>query len=138
MKNEFLKKILNKCEYLDGFDIRVGMLCEKVKSVSVVPVGKVSVIRSYSDGGRIIGEDFDIIIRLPLKDDNCDNFSLLKKISKWLSDLSERMEEFSYEDKGDFSPLGFKIISDARLLGDDIHSARYKITCRFDVFEQVR
>ena len=130
---EFLKALLRFCKFLDGYDIRCDMLSEKNSSVSIVPTGNNKVIRTYADGEKIIGTEFDIVTRLKQNDDNCDNYNLLENLILWLSEINFSQYNTLKSQYYDlFTPLSFTIINGACLKKDDIRSGQYKIRCRID------
>lgn len=132
MKCNYLKGLLSTCELLEGFDIRCGHLTNRCKSVSIVPEGDCTIIRSYSDGGKIIGENFKLVIRLAIYEENCSNFEFLNALSDWLR--SVKVSKFS-SDACPITPVGIALLQSAKLEDDDIHSGRYTIKFRLDTKE---
>lgn len=130
---EFLKALLGFCKFLGGYDIRCDMLGEKNRSVSLIPTGNNKVIRAYADGERIIGTEFDIVLRLKLNDDNCDNYNLTDNLILWLSNIDfSQFKALKAEYSDFFTPISLTIIDGAYLKKDDIRSGQYKIRCRID------
>lgn len=117
------------CELLNGFDIRCGHLTNKCKSVSIVPVGDCTTLRSYSDGERIIGENFKLIIRLAMHEENSNNFDFLNALSDWIRKV--KVSEIT-SDTYPLIPVGITLTQGAKLEEDDIHSGKYTIKFRLD------
>ncbi|MBQ3038204.1 MAG: hypothetical protein IJD30_03390 [Clostridia bacterium] len=124
-----MKTLFSGCELLDGFDIRCGFLTDKCKSVSIVPEGDCSVIRLYSDGEKIVGETFKIIIRLVMNEENSENLNFLNSLSDWIR--SVKVSEF-ISDTCHVNPVGITLIQSPVLEDDDIHSGKYTIKIRLD------
>ena len=133
MTVDYLIKILKDCEYIKGYEMGIGFLSNKVNSVSVVPDGNEEIIKRYSDGAKIKGYDFSLILRLDAAiGDNSKNFSLLSNLCDWLS--IRELDDFPKLTDG--MPLGISIIQGATLYEDNIHSLKYRIKCRFKYLQE--
>ena len=130
MTFDYIKHIIKSCEYLNDFDICVDYISQNEKSVSIIPVNSQNCLRTYSDGEKVIGVEFKLIIRLKTDvEDKSENYRLLDNISNWLYEFEP--EEFKSEAPENFIPLKMEVVSGPVLDSDDIHSGRYKIDCRF-------
>ena len=130
---EFIKRILKTCEYLSSYDIRCDVLTKREQSVSVVPTGEIKLIKEYRDGDRIIGTEFDLMIRLLMNDDNRENYTFLDKISAWINQLNlADYQEFINEYFKNCTPVRISVLSGPQLVKDDIRSGKYKIRLRID------
>ena len=126
MTVDYLINLFKNCEHFNGFKIGAGFLLEKSNSVSVVPDGEESVIRTYCDGAKIKSIGFSLIIRLASDfGDNSEHFAFLDKVSRWIDSYKNFPEGFQYE------PLRFEIVKGAKLTEDNVHSLKYNIKCRF-------
>ena len=133
MTVDYLIKVLKNCRYIKGYEMGIGFLSNKVNSVSVVPDGNEEIIKRYSDGAKIKGYDFSLILRLDAAfGDNSINFSLLSNLCDWLSAL-----EFNdFPKMTDGTPLGINVIQGGTLYEDNTHSLKYKIKCRFSYLQE--
>ena len=133
MTVNYLVNILKDCRYIKGYEMGIGFLSNKVNSVSVVPDGDEEIIKRYSDGAKIKGYNFSLILRLGANiGDNSKNFSLLSNICEWLSSL----ESDDFPKMIDGTPLGISIIQGGVLCEDNTHSLKYKIKCRFSYMQE--
>ncbi len=133
MTVNYIIDLLKDCEYIKGYEMGIGFLRDKVNSVSVVPDGDEEIIRSYTDGAKIKGYNFSLLIRMSTDFcDNSKNFLKLEKICDWLS--SRSADNLGGMEDG--VPLGIKVIRSGTLSDDNIHSLKYEIKCRFEYLQE--
>ena len=133
MTFEYIKTILSRCEQLSDFNISTDRLKSSKNSISIVPTDSYKLIKSYSDGDRIIGFEFGIMVRLALdSDDNTRNYDILDSIVTWISHFEPQDGDEICENGVSCSPLGIELISGPVLADDNIHSGKYKMECRLD------
>lgn len=133
MTVNYLIDLFKNCEYIKGYEVGIGFLSDKVNSMSIMPDGDEVITRKYSDGAKIKGYNFSLIIRLGATiGDNSKSFSLLDKLCDRISAISSD----NFPKMTDGVPLGIKIIQGATLYEDDIHSLKYRIKCRFNYLQE--
>ena len=133
MTVNYLMDLFKDCEYIKGYEMGIGYLSDKVNSMSIVPDGDEEIIRKYSDGAKIKGYNFSLIIRLGAKmGNNSENFSFLDTLCDIISSLTT--DDFPEMTNG--VPLDIKIIKGATLYEDNIHSLKYRIKCRFSYLQE--
>lgn len=130
MTVNYLIELFKNCEYIKDFELGAGFLSDKVNSVSVVPDGDEEIIREYTDGAKIKGYRFSLIIRLPSRmEKNLQNLDFLENICRWIS-------SFNPSGQMEGVPLDIKVIQGATLCDDNIHSLKYRIKCRFEYLQE--
>lgn len=131
MTLNYIKQIMEQSECFNGFKILMDYLSETEKSISIVPKNSFRCIKTYSDGEKIMGCEFSIIIRLTTNnEDKSENYNLLDNVCEWLYNFSPSSTIYNLSDKN--IPLKIDILSGPVLDSDNIHSGRYKIDCRFE------
>lgn len=130
---EYIKNIFNSCELLKDFTVYTDYLSDSCNSISIIPKDSHTVIRSYSDGGKILGFEFDIIVRLGMNsDDNTRNYDLLDDLVNWIISFDPSLKDTFSEGDDTYSPLRINFLEGPVLADDNIHSGKYKIKCRLD------
>ncbi len=133
MSFEYIKNIFASCELLNGFNINTDYLADSHNSISIIPKDSYTVVRSYSDGEKILGFEFDIIVRLPMNShDNTRNYDLLDNLVVWIVNFNPSASVCPPEGFDSYIPLRIKFLEGPVLADDNIHSGKYKIKCRLD------
>ena len=131
MTFEYIKYVMENCECLNGFSVSVDYVSEKEKSISIIPKNSYKCLKTYSDGEKIMGFDFSLIIRLKTNlSDKSENYRMLDNIAEWIYSFAPDRYEINPGEK--YKPLKIEVISGPILDSDDIRSGRYRIDCRFD------
>lgn len=133
MNFDLIKSIFHNHQELCDFDINIDFLNDSVNSISIVPENSYILLRSYSDGDRIYGFEFSVIIRLDTDIlDKKKNYHLLDSITKSLMDFNLKSAGFEDFLLPELSPMKINILNGPVLYEDNIHSSKYKLKCRLD------
>lgn len=137
MKTDYILELLNNCESLKGFTISADFLGKGDKSVCLKASDTSKTERVYCDGSGIFSSEFELDFRL-IADEvtNINNRHFFEKLSSELTSFGI-LTSFPSCD-GLIQPLKIEITEGAKLIKDDIHSAKYTLILRIYFLKEKR
>lgn len=135
MTADYIIKILNSCEVLDGFEINADYSDKENNSVCAVPCGRESAGRLYCDGSGIFYRDFELTFRIAGgKLQAAKNRARFEKLS---DELCRFGKTHSFPDnQGLKEPVEISIVKDAAVSADELHSVIYEMVIRIYYFKK--
>lgn len=137
MTADYIIKILNSCEALNGFEINSDYSDKENNSVCAAPSGKEGTSRLYCDGSGIYFKDFELAFRIAGgKLQAAKNRLRFEKLSDELCGFG-KAHAFP-EVQGFKEPVQISVIRDAAVSADELHSIVYKMEIRIYYFKKNR
>lgn len=137
MTTDYILKLLNNCNCLNGFEISADFLKKEDKSICLKVPDTENIERTYCDGSGIFSSEIELNIRLTANHQkNLFNRNFFETLSSELTSFGNIIAFPNYENL--IQPLKIEITEGANLLSDDIHSAKYKMKFRIHFLKEKR